>query len=129
MFKKGFTYGNFAHRAHCSWCAGDLSGRREPMKRSHALVFALSLAIVPAIAPPVFADNQEHQAKISIDQARAKALSLVPGVVRAQELEHERGRWIYSFEIKPAGETRKVIKEVNIDADTGAVVSIETEKE
>jgi len=53
----------------------------------------------------------------------------VPGKVLAEELEHEGGRWIYSFEIKPTGETRKLIKEVNIDADTGAVVDIGTEKD
>ena len=35
----------------------------------------------------------------------------------------------YSFEIKPAGETRKIVKEVNLDADTGAVVSVEVEKQ
>jgi uncharacterized membrane protein YkoI len=97
-------------------------------------VLALLIAtIVLAAAASLFAGSQQHQAqhqaKLSLSDARAKALALVPGTVRAKELEHERGRWIYSFEIKPVGETRKLIKEVNIDADTGAVVSIETEKE
>lgn len=50
--------------------------------------------------------EQTHQAKLSIGEARAKALDLVPGRVIAEELEHEGGRWIYSFEIKPKGETR-----------------------
>jgi len=36
-------------------------------------------------------------------------------------------RWIYSFEIKPTGEKGKLITEVNIDADTGDVVGIDTE--
>jgi uncharacterized membrane protein YkoI len=98
-----------------------------------ALTFWVAAIIVPAAAPSLFAGTTQHQAqhqaKLSLSDARAKALSLVPGTVRAEELEHERGRWIYSFEIKPAGETRKLIKEVNVDADTGAIVSIETEKE
>ena len=71
---------------------------------------------------------ETHQAKVALADARAKALSIVPGKVVDEELEHEGGRWIYSFEIKPTGETRNLIKEVNIDADTGVVVGLETEK-
>jgi uncharacterized membrane protein YkoI len=51
------------------------------------------------------------------------------GAVVAEELEFEGKRWIYSFEIKPKGEKGKRIKEVNIDADTGVVVSVDTEED
>ena len=72
----------------------------------------------------------KHQAKIAKDVARATALAQVPGTVKAEELEREGGRWIYSFEIRPTGETRHLIKEVNIDADTGELVGkIDTEKD
>jgi len=59
-------------------------------------------AIIPTTAPSLFAGTPQHQAKVSLSDARAKALSRVPGAVRSEELEQERGRWIYSFEIKPA---------------------------
>lgn len=82
------------------------------------------------LVSPAHADPSQHVAKVSMDAARTKALALVPGTVSAEELEHEGGRWIYSFEIKPKGETRRIVKEVNIDADTGALVgSIQTEGE
>ena len=37
------------------------------------------------------------------------------------------GRWIYSFVIKPNSETRKIVREVNVDADRGTIVSLEVE--
>ena len=93
---------------------------------------ALSIVLPAAgIAATASAKEAAHQAKVPIADARSKALGLVPGKVVGEELEHEGGRWIYSFEIKPTGEKRKrkLIKEVNIDADTGAVVGIETEND
>jgi uncharacterized membrane protein YkoI len=76
------------------------------------------------------ADASPYTPKITMAEAREKALKVVPGVLRAEELELESGRWIYSFEIKPAGEKRRVIKEVNIDADTGEQVGqTQTENE
>jgi uncharacterized membrane protein YkoI len=72
----------------------------------------------------------QYHPKVSMAEARTKALGLVPGSISAEELEQEQGRWIYSFEIKPQGETRKIIKEVNIDADSGALVGdIQTERD
>jgi len=101
------------------------------MKRSYrSLGLAMLLGVaVPAAVQSTAVAAGTHQAKVSMTDARAKALDLVPGKVIGEELEHEKGRWIYSFEIKPTGETRKLIKEVNIDADTGALVgAIEIEK-
>ena len=98
------------------------------MKHLARILVTVALSLfAPMLATHALAD--QHQAKVSMTDARAKALALVPGVVRAEELEQEGGRWIYSFEIKPTGETRKIIKEVNIDADTGAVVGVEVEHE
>ncbi len=103
------------------------------MKQLRTLLALSLLAVVPAVAAvtsAAHAESRKHEPKVSIDDARAKALSLVPGEVKAEELERERGRWIYSFEIKPTGETRRIIKEVNIDADTGVLVGkVETERE
>jgi uncharacterized membrane protein YkoI len=82
-------------------------------------------------APLAFAGGKPpaHHAKISMAKARAVALAKIPGSVRSEELEHERGRWIYSFEIKPAGETKKIVREVNVDADRGTIVSLEVERD
>jgi len=90
------------------------------------LVTALALIAAPAAARA--GGGAHHHAKISMAAARKTALAKVPGKVVAQELEKEDGRWIYSFEIKPDGETRKIVKEVNVDADSGAIVSVETER-
>ena len=95
--------------------------------RSLGLALLLSIAL-PAAVQSAASAAEAHQAKVVLADARAKALSIVPGKVVDEELEHEGGRWIYSFEIKPTGETRKLIREVNIDADTGVVVGLETER-
>ena len=92
-----------------------------------SLTLVLGVASVTGIVATAAAET--HQAKIALADARAKALGLVAGKLVAEELEHEDGRWIYSFEIKPTGETGKLIKEVNIDADTGALVNIDTEND
>jgi uncharacterized membrane protein YkoI len=100
----------------------------KPMTRSMVVVLALGV-VACAGATRTATAAETHQAKVPIAEARAKALGLVAGAVVAEELEHEKGRWIYSFEIKPTGEKGNLIKEVNIDADTGALVGIETEHE
>ena len=100
----------------------------KPIYRSIGLALLLGGASAAGIATAAAA-AETHQAKVAIADARAKALSLVAGTLVKEELEHENGRWIYSFEIKPIGEKGKSIKEVNIDADTGMLVSIDTEKD
>jgi uncharacterized membrane protein YkoI len=91
---------------------------------------ALLLAFLLAWPGAAHAKKAEaHQAKVPIETARKTALERVKGTVKAEELEKEHGRWIYSFQIKPEGEEGKTIKEVNVDADTGEVVSVETEKD
>ena len=94
--------------------------------RSLATIIALSLSIAPVASAQ---DGVTHTPKVSLKDARTKALAVVAGTVAAEELEQEGGRWIYSFEIRPKGESHKIIREVNIDADSGAVVNVETEKD
>lgn len=93
-----------------------------------SLTRAVALANV-LLVPSIACANEQHQARFPLEAARTKALSFVPGAVVSEELEQEGGRWIYSFEIKPLNEKRKLVKEVNIEADTGALVGIETEKQ
>jgi uncharacterized membrane protein YkoI len=63
----------------------------------------------------------EHEARITMAQARALATSTVPGAkIQAGEIEREGGKLIYSFDMKTQGKTG--IDEVNIDAMTGKVI-------
>ncbi|MDB6023726.1 MAG: peptidase [Pedosphaera sp.] len=66
------------------------------------------------------------QAKVSEADAKQTALSKVPnGTIKEGELEKEKGRLIWSFDIAIPGSAD--IKEVAVDAISGAVVSVETE--
>ena len=58
------------------------------------------------------------EAKITMEQAQKTALAKEAGKIKSKELEREKGRLIYSFDIKMADG----IHEVNIDAMTGEVV-------
>jgi uncharacterized membrane protein YkoI len=66
------------------------------------------------------------QAKISKDDAGKTALAKVPnGTIKEGELEKEKGKLIWSFDITTPD--TKDITEVNVDAITGDVVSVEKE--
>ena len=66
------------------------------------------------------------EAKIAEADARKTALAAVPGgKVQSHELEREKGKLIYSYDIKVAGKSG--IEEVNVDAITGTIVAHEHE--
>ena len=68
----------------------------------------------------------EKQAKITRQNAQAIALQRVPdGTIKEAELEKEKGKLIWSFDIAKPG-TRD-ITEVAVDAITGTIVSVEIE--
>ncbi|MEO8576392.1 MAG: PepSY domain-containing protein [Gemmatimonadales bacterium] len=88
-----------------------------------ALVAAVSVGAQTRKDTPA---SLQREARISMATARAKALKVVPtGKVTSEELEREKGKLIYSFDIKVAGKSG--IEEVNIDAKTGAVLAHEHE--
>jgi len=67
-----------------------------------------------------------RQAKINKSVATKTALSQVPGgKIKSSEIEREKGKLIYSFDIKVAGKSG--IEEINVDAMTGDVVAHEHE--
>ena len=69
-----------------------------------------------------------EQAKVPVQTARKTALASVAGEVRSENMDREHGRLIYEFRIKPEGErTGKIVKEVEIDANTGEVIDVEDE--
>jgi len=68
----------------------------------------------------------QAQAKISREAAQQTALAKVPGgTVKDGELEKEKGKLIWSFDITMP--SSKDIAEVAVDAITGAVVAVDIE--
>lgn len=104
------------------------------MKRRSRILSAVLLSVLAfgSVAGADAAQEARHEsqrelkreAKITMKQARATALAQVPeGKIKSSELERENGRLIYSFDIR-AGSG---IKEVQIDATTGAVIEVTDE--
>ena len=54
-------------------------------------------------------------------RAKATALGRMPGKIKSAELEREKGRLVYSFDILTSD---KKIMEVLIDAQTGEVIEV-----
>jgi uncharacterized membrane protein YkoI len=67
------------------------------------------------------------KASVGVPAAAEAALAAVPGgEIIAAEIENEDNEFIYSLDIRVAGE--EGVEEVHVDAMTGAVVSIEHER-
>jgi uncharacterized membrane protein YkoI len=64
-------------------------------------------------------------AKVTADQAIKTASEKVPGTVIEAELEMKHKKLVWEIEVVTAN---KKVMEVNIDADTGAVIDVEEEK-
>lgn len=86
------------------------------------VVLAASVTLSGIAASAAYSGQQyAHQAKVTINQARAIALKTVRGgKIVDQELEKEAGGTglRYSFDVKVAGKTH----EVGVDAKTGKVL-------
>jgi uncharacterized membrane protein YkoI len=66
------------------------------------------------------------EAKISKDAAQQTALAKIPnGTIKEAEIEKEKGKLQWSFDV--ATPDTKDITEVNVDAMTGDVISMEKE--
>ena len=102
------------------------------MKNKITIAGLLAAAIVAFGVAGCASEKQEQaelqaQAKITKDQAQQTALAKAPGgTVKEAELEKEKGKLIWSFDI--ATPDSKDITEVNVDAITGDVVGVEKEK-
>jgi hypothetical protein len=95
--------------------------------KSRLAVFGLAVALsCPIISTAAETQAQlRKEAKISMKKARGIALKKAPGKISSAELEREKGKLIYSFDIKQSGQTG--ITEVAVDAITGAVVDVHHE--
>jgi uncharacterized membrane protein YkoI len=89
------------------------------LKRVSVLTMALVMAL--AVALPAAA---KYKPKVTMAQAREMALQAVPGAtIKSEELEKEKGQWVYSFDMQSG----KEIREVWIDPETGKVLANEVE--
>lgn len=71
-------------------------------------------------------EGKEGQAQVSKADAERTALAQVPGgTIKEGELEKEKGKLIWSFDI--AKPDTKDITEVNIDAMTGKIIAVDVE--
>jgi hypothetical protein len=88
------------------------------MLKTHIGTLSLSTAVLSLILVPFGQAGTTHKTKLSMEEARKIAVAKEAGKVNSQELEKEKGRWIYSFDI----ERDKQIHEVAVDANTGEIV-------
>jgi uncharacterized membrane protein YkoI len=99
--------------------------KRTSMKIKTIVFSALATALLAGCAT----ENQAKlmaAAKISGETARQTALAKVPnGTIKAAELEKENGKLQWSFDV--ATPDTKDITEVNVDAMTGDVISVDKE--
>ena len=92
---------------------------------------AIEVAVDPNSGEVVWMSNEKDEkdkpaAKISKETATATALTKVPGgTIKDGELEKEKGKLIWSFDITIPDS--KDIKEVAVDAITGEVIDVDTE--
>src|SRR5689334_3203880 len=113
------------------WASGKFPSNQDNTMKTKILFCSLLMAglMAGAMTEMVKAgDKAESKLKAKITKAEAKkiALAKVPkGKVKDAELEKEKGRLIWSFDIATPG--TKDITEVQVDAVTGEVVSVEKE--
>jgi hypothetical protein len=89
-------------------------------------IVATALVLAPGCATEKSQAELKAKAKISESQARQVALAKAPeGTVKECEIEEEGGKLVWSFDIATPG--TKDITEVQVDALTGDVVSVEKE--
>ena len=73
-------------------------------------------------------DSLVSKAKVTETAAATAALKKVPkGTIQGVELEREKGKLIYSYDIKVQGKAG--VQEVNVDANSGKVLSNKHESE
>jgi uncharacterized membrane protein YkoI len=100
------------------------------MKMRKSRILTVGFALVVAAVTTVQAQPSEAQlmkeTKVTKSQAEKTALTKVPdGIIKSAELEREHGRLIWSFDIAKPG--TKNITEVQVDAKTGKIASVQVE--
>ena len=87
------------------------------MKMTLSTLLLLTIGLLP-----ITSDAQTK--RIGMKRATQIATKRIHGRVKSSELEKEKGRWIYSFDISTG---KGKITEVNVDAYSGKIIGIEHE--
>jgi uncharacterized membrane protein YkoI len=101
------------------------------MKVKHIICSAIVIGLVAGCASEKGegkANQAQLQAEAKISRADAEKIALTQapnGTIKEGEVEKEKGKLIWSFDIATPG--AKDITEVGVDAMTGKVVSVEKE--
>ncbi len=99
-----------------------------PMSASLRLIASCCLVAAVGCARPAPQASPSAQpassAQVSVDAARQTALARVPGQVLEEELEHDDGRLVYEFDIRPTA-PGVPDQEVVVDATTGQVLEVD----
>lgn len=107
---------------------GEIRHKPNTKMKTKKLIVPLmtALALIGILTACESESNLKSQAKISETEARQIAMNKIPnGTIKEAELEKEKGRLIWSFDMSIPDS--RDIKEVNVDAVTGEVVNVETE--
>lgn len=87
-----------------------------------SIVGILTFITVPLLA---HAETKPPETRVPIEEARKVATDAYAGKIQGEELEFEGGKWIYSFDLKSAKDSR--VHEVHVDAITGKFLDKHTE--
>ncbi len=112
----------------CNDCANKTLAQTQIMKSKNILCSLLTIGLLAGCTTcdDKYESKLEAQAKVSKETAQAAALAKVPGgTVKESELEKEKSKLIWSFDISTPDS--KAIKEVAVDAMTGDVIAVDTE--
>src|SRR6202158_3858824 len=88
------------------------------MRMSTLITILLALLALPVWAGGHSKAALRKEAKITMEEAQKTALAKEPGKIKSKQLEREKGRLIYSFDIK----TADGLHEIQVDAITGDLV-------
>jgi ribosomal protein S3 len=94
------------------------------MYKKITTVFAFATILSAGAFAATAAKDTKQTPKITMEQARATALKRAPGKVTSEELENEKGKLIYSFDIATS---KTGVTEVNVDAMNGKIVAVQHE--
>ncbi len=94
------------------------------MYKKITAVLAFATILSAGAFAGTIAKDTKQQPKITMEQARATALKKAPGKVTSEELENEKGKLIYSFDIATS---KTDVTEVNVDAMNGKIVAVQHE--
>lgn len=85
----------------------------------------IALVIAIGVLSFVFSTNAQAQSReIGMEKARKIATKKAKGKIESEELENENGKRVYSFDIR---NSKGTITEVQVEAFTGKIVSVEEE--